>query len=76
MVHTADLGLPAFTVQEVAASIGESEFVVYRLIKRGELACVRDVSGRYRVPYGELYAYLRERELEASVTDGLALVTE
>lgn len=72
MVNTADLGMPAFTVQEAAAAIGESEFVVYRLIKRGALAAIKDVSGRCRVPYGELYAYLREQELEAAVTDGLA----
>lgn len=57
------LPMPGYTIAEVALALGESEFSVYRRIRRGELAVQRDVSGRMRVGYGELFSYLRSREL-------------
>lgn len=70
---TADLQIPGFTIMEASLALGESEFSLYRRVKRGEVAAVFDASNRLRIPYGELYALLRERELETVVEDAASI---
>ena len=57
------LEMPSFTVREAARYLGvENEKVLYAWAKNGRIAFTVDVTGQFRVPYGELWRLLRERE--------------
>lgn len=51
-----------YTVLEAERLLGLPYKAGYRLIKEHQIKGVTDCTGRLRVPVGEVYAILRERE--------------
>lgn len=56
------LDMPSFTVREAARYIGVHDKTLYAWHREGKIQLTLDVTGQLRVPYGELYIALKERE--------------
>jgi excisionase family DNA binding protein len=57
-----ELPEPTYTVLEAEKLLGLPYKAGYRLIKEHQIRGVKDVTGRIRIPYGEVYAVLKARE--------------
>ena len=53
---------PGFTVAEAEKLAGLPKNTMYKLIRRGDVRAGVDVVGQYRIEYGELYTFLKNRE--------------
>jgi len=56
------LEMPAFTVREAAKYIGVERETLYTWVHKGRVAAELDVAGQLRIPYGEVWRLLKERE--------------
>lgn len=56
------LDMPDFTVREAARYIGVHDKTLYAWHREGRIELTLDVTGQYRVPYGEVYRLMRERD--------------
>jgi excisionase family DNA binding protein len=57
------LEMPAFTMREASKYLGIHEKTIYTWAREGRIEVTLDVTGQYRVPYGELWRLLRKREM-------------
>ncbi len=76
MIRHEQLNLPCYTIAEACVALDITKPQAYRMIASGELPVVRDVSGRYRVPYGDLWTLLKQREDEELAHAGEGLLEE
>ena len=58
------LDMPDFTTREAARLLGIHDKTVFQWHRLGKIQFSLDVTGRYRVPYGEVYRLMKERESE------------
>lgn len=56
------LEMPDFTTREAARLLSIHDKTVFQWHRQGKIEFTLDVTGRYRVPYGEVWRLLKERE--------------
>jgi excisionase family DNA binding protein len=59
------LNMPDFTCREAARYIGVHDKTLYAWHREGKIQLTLDCTGQLRVPYGEVYRVMREREVTA-----------
>lgn len=59
---TYDPPMPAYTVAEFEKLAGIPKNVGYALIRQKKIRAVLDVTGKYRIPYGQAYAYMERMD--------------
>lgn len=59
---TTLLEMPGFTLREAARHLRIHEKTIYRWVHEGRLKVELDNCNQYRISYGELYSYIRNRE--------------
>jgi excisionase family DNA binding protein len=60
------LPMPGFTVRESAKYLGIRRETVFAWIHSKKIQAEVDCVGQYKIPYGELYRLLHERESKES----------
>lgn len=63
-MEESELRMPGYTVREAEKLLNIPERTGYRLIQSGKLEAYQDVAGKLRVPYGELYSYMKNQREE------------
>lgn len=58
------LAMPDFTTREAARLLGIHDKTIFQWHDAGRIKFTLDVTGRFRVPYGEVYRLMKEREPE------------
>ena len=61
-MYNSELPMPHFTPREAARIIGIADKVIYAWHKQGRIRFTLDCTNAYRVPYGEVYRVLHERD--------------
>ena len=56
------LEMPGFTCREAARHIGINEKQIYAWIRDKRIEAEMDCTGQLRVPYGEVWRVIKERE--------------
>jgi excisionase family DNA binding protein len=59
---TTLLEMPAFTLREAAKYLEVERDTVYRWVREGKLQAEVDLCGQLRIPYGELYSAMIDKE--------------
>lgn len=59
------LEVPAFTMREASKYLGIHEKTIYAWVQAGRIEVTTDVTGQYRVPYGEVWRLLKQKEDDA-----------
>ena len=62
-VNMQSLEMPGYTVAEFEKLAGLPKNTGYKLIRRGKLVAVLDVTGQFRIPYAEAAIFVRTKEL-------------
>lgn len=55
------LEMPEYTTREAAALLGVHPKYIFQMHQQGRIRFTLDVTGRYRVPMGEVYRLLEGR---------------
>ncbi len=55
------LQMPDYTTREAAKLIDVHPKYIFQMHRQGKIRFTLDVTGRYRVPYGEVWRILSER---------------